>query len=69
MEGTKMTKESNIKVVKQGGGNAVYCLGLLGALVYCVGQVDGFWNIIGAILKAFIWPAFLVYDLLKYIAA
>ena len=56
-------------VVKGKGGNTVYCLGLIGSLVYYVGQADGFWNIILAVLKAIVWPAFLVYELLKSLGA
>ena len=51
-----------------GGGNAVYGLGLIGALVYYIQHADGFWQIVLAILKALVWPAFLVYDALKVIA-
>lgn len=36
----------------------------VGALVYFVGQVDGFWNIVLAFLKACVWPAYLLYHLL-----
>lgn len=61
----KKTKE-NIKGGSS-GGDAVYFFGLLGSLVYYVGSVDGFWNIILAILKAFVWPAFVIYDLLKFL--
>lgn len=50
-----------------GGGNAVYGLGIFGAAVYYIQQADGFWPVIGAILKALVWPAFLVYDLLKFV--
>ncbi len=50
-----------------GGGNAVYFFGFIGALVYYIQQAEGFWVIILAILKAFVWPAFVVYDLLKFI--
>jgi hypothetical protein len=52
-----------------GGGNAVYGLGLIGALVYYIQQADGFWSVILGILKAVVWPAFVVYDLLKSLAA
>lgn len=50
-----------------GGGNAVYGLGLIGALVFYIQQADGFGPVIIAILKGFVWPAFVVYDLLKFI--
>ena len=44
---------------------AVYGLGLIGAAVYFIQQADSFW--IGAlgILKAIVWPAFVVYKLLQ----
>jgi hypothetical protein len=51
-----------------GGGNAVYGLGLIGALVYYIQAADGFWGVVLGILKALVWPAFLVYDLLKFLA-
>ncbi len=52
-----------------GGGDAFYCLGLLGAAVYYVQQANGFGEVLVALLKALVWPAFFVYDVLKYIAA
>ena len=58
-----------IKVVKQGGGNAVYGLGLIGALIYYIQAADGFWMAVVGILKALVWPAFLVYHLLKALLA
>jgi hypothetical protein len=51
-----------------GAGDAVYGFGLIGALVYYVQQADGFWQGVLAVLKALVWPAFLVYDLLKSLA-
>ncbi|HVN12052.1 MAG TPA: hypothetical protein VMT69_08155 [Kineosporiaceae bacterium] len=52
----------------RGGGDAVYGLGLIGALVYYIQQADGFWSVILGILKAVVWPAFVVYDLLHHLA-
>lgn len=66
---TKSMSKEKVKVVREGGGNAVYCLGAIGAIVYYVGQVDGFGNIIVAILKGLVWPAFLVFDALKTLSA
>jgi hypothetical protein len=51
-----------------GGGDAVYGLGLIGALVFYIQQADGFWSVILGILKALVWPAFVIYDLLKFLA-
>ena len=45
-----------------GGGNAVYGLGLIGAPVFFWQQADSFWQYVLAILKALVWPAFLVYE-------
>lgn len=52
-----------------GGGNAVYGLGLIGALVYYMQEADGFWDVVLGILKTLVWPAFLVYELLKLVSA
>jgi len=52
-----------------GGGGAVYGLGLIGALVYYIQQSDGFWDGVLGVLKALVWPAFLVYELLKLVSA
>lgn len=50
---------------KMGGGTGqVYGLGLIGALVYYIQEADTFWMGVLGILKAIIWPAFLVYKLL-----
>ena len=51
-----------------GGGDAVYGLGLIGALVYYIQAADGFWGGVLGILKALVWPAFVIYDLLKFLA-
>lgn len=53
----------------KGGGGAVYGLGLIGALVYYIQQSDGFWDGVLGVLKALVWPAFLVYELLKLVSA
>ena len=53
---------------RRSGGDAVYGLGLIGALVYYIKVADGFWSVILGILKAFVWPAFVVYDLLQFLA-
>jgi len=53
---------------RTGGGDAVYGLGLIGALVWYIGQADGFWPGVLGVLKALVWPAFVVYDLLRFLA-
>ena len=45
-------------------GGMVYVLGVLGAAVYYIQHATGFWNGVLGILKALVWPAFVVYSLL-----
>jgi hypothetical protein len=47
-------------------GCGVYFLGFVGAAVYYLQQSTTFWTGVVAILKAFVWPAFLVYKLLGF---
>lgn len=51
-----------------GGGDAIYGLGVIGALVHYIGQADGFAQGVIGMLKAFVWPAFMVYDLFRFIS-
>lgn len=45
----------------------IYFLGVIGAAVYYVQRAGDFWGGVIGILKAAIWPAFLIYELLKYL--
>jgi hypothetical protein len=47
---------------------AVYGLGLIGALVYYWQHAAGFWPHVWAVIEAMLWPAFVVYDLLAHMA-
>ncbi len=47
-------------------GGAAYGLGVIGSAVYFVSTATGFWMGVLGILKAIVWPAFLVFGLLKY---
>ncbi|MBN2116640.1 MAG: hypothetical protein JW730_08720 [Anaerolineales bacterium] len=56
------------KVIYRNPGSApVYGLGFLGALVYYIGNATTFWLGVLGFFKAVIWPAMLVYELLKYL--
>ena len=50
-----------------GPGGAVYGLGFIGAAVYYVSTATGFWMGVLGVLKAIVWPAFVVYKLMKYL--
>ena len=46
-------------------GGAVYGLGFIGAAVYFISTASGFWMGVLGFLKAIVWPAFLVFELMK----
>jgi hypothetical protein len=52
------------KMGSKQGGPPAYFLGMIGAAVYYLHASYGFWPSITALLKALVWPAFLVYHLL-----
>lgn len=54
-------------VVGQGGGDAVYGIGLFGAWAYYLGRATTFQQGVAGFFKAFVWPAILVYELLKFL--
>jgi len=47
------------------GGGAVYCLGVIGALVYYFPHVVTFQDGLMAIFKSLVWPAYLVFRALQ----
>jgi len=53
----------NHKFKSKRDDNPVYGIGLLGALVYFFQQADGFVEILFGLVKAVLWPAFLVHGL------
>jgi hypothetical protein len=50
-----------------GAGNAVYGIGIIGALVYYFQVAHSFGAVMIGILKAIFWPGFLVYEAFKYL--
>jgi hypothetical protein len=49
------------------GAGAAYGLGLIGAAVYYIGHAATFWGGVLGFLKALVWPAFVVYELMKHL--
>jgi hypothetical protein len=50
-----------------GCGSAIYGLGFLGALYYYLTTATSLWTGFLGVIKALLWPAFLVYGVLKFI--
>ena len=67
------TKKRSVNVknaVKVKGGSTpgpFYGLGMLGAAVFFIQQASGFGEVVVALLKALIWPAYFVWEVFKYI--
>jgi hypothetical protein len=54
-------------VTRSGGGEAVYGLGMIGAWIYFIGHAATFWIGVLGFIKGILWPAFMVFELLKYL--
>ena len=48
-------------------GNAAYGLGFIGSAIYYISTATGFWVGVLGFLKAIVWPAFLVFEVLKFL--
>lgn len=49
-------------------GGFGYFLGIIGAAVFNIQAATGFWPGVVGLLKALVWPAFLIYDVLTFIS-
>ena len=56
-------------VHKHAGTGSIYGLGFIGAAIYYISTATSFWIGVLGILKAIVWPAFVVFELLKYLGA
>jgi hypothetical protein len=48
-------------------GGGVYGLAFIGAVIYYLQHATSFWNGVLGILKAIVWPAMLIYQLLGFL--
>ena len=74
----KMVKKKSVKKMDTSCCSTMSCkphsgcaygLGVIGAAVYYISMATGFWVVVLGVLKALVWPAFLVFELLKLVAA
>lgn len=61
-------KQKKVVIHESGSSGAVYGLGFLGAAIYFISTATGFWVGVLGLLKAIVWPAFVVYEVLKFFA-
>lgn len=64
---TQKTEGNARKVIYRNAGDAVYGLGVVGALVYYLSHAATFVAGLFGVLKALVWPAFLVFKLLEFL--
>jgi len=50
-----------------GQSPAIYGLAFFGALIYFIQHATSFWLGVLGVLKALVWPAFLIYKLLEFL--
>lgn len=55
------------KNISNGTSGGVYGLAFIGSLVYFLHNATTFWSVVLAVLKSLVWPAVLVYNLLKFL--
>lgn len=61
------SKNRDVKV--RAGGGGLYFVGFVGAAIYYVSNATDFWMGALGILKAMVWPGFLVYEALSKLGA
>ena len=49
-------------------GGSIYGLGAIGAVIYHISTATGFFDGVWGIIQALLWPAFLIFDLMKFLA-
>ena len=65
----KPKKTMSCTIKEHGKGGCAYFLAFLGAAVYYLSTATGFWSGVWGIIKALLWPAFLIHALLRFIGA
>ena len=69
MENEKIAKCNNNKnkngLQSNGMLGGAYFLTIVGAAVYFIQQSSTFWGGVVGLLKAFVWPAFVIYKVLE----
>ena len=62
----KSKKDMKCNVKDHGCGGALYFVGFIGAAVYYISTATSFWGGGLGVIKAIVWPAFLVFEAMKF---
>tara|TARA_Y100000310_G_scaffold104468_1_gene102787 strand:- start:1300 stop:1530 length:231 start_codon:yes stop_codon:yes gene_type:complete len=63
----KELKENCCKCKNNTCGGCTYGLGVIGAAIYYISTATSFGAGVIGVLKALVWPAFLIYNVLKFL--
>ena len=58
-------KNTNNKSISN--NNCIYALGIIGAAIFFITTATSFWAGVLGLLKAIVWPAFMVYELFNFL--
>jgi hypothetical protein len=61
--------DKTIRIVDRGSSGFVLFVAYIGAAIYFIQQASGFWAVILALLKAAVWPAYVLYHVLQLLHA
>lgn len=66
-----MATDSRVRVItREGPLGFTFLLAYIGAAIYSVSRADGsFWGVVLGLLKAIVWPGYVVYHVLSQIGA
>jgi hypothetical protein len=63
-------RETRIKVINRAApAGFIYFVTFIGAAVYFEQHTTTFWSVVGGLLEAIVWPAFVVFHVLQALAA
>ena len=60
-------KEQCLTMNHSSCGGAFYGLGFIGATIYYISTASGFWVGVWGVIKALVWPAFVVFEVLRFL--
>lgn len=66
-ESCKMPKHYKKNTAQCPSNGMVYGLGVIGAALFFIGKATSFWVGVLGLLKAIVWPAYLVYEALNFL--
>jgi hypothetical protein len=65
----KVIEKCDIKGSCGNSNSTLYFLGFVGAAIYYLSTATSFWMGFLGLLKSFVWPLFLVYEILSFLGA